>query len=168
MLARVAQRPDVDILLPMHLNPEVRKVVTAELSECPAVHLVEPLAYPAFVHALKTSYLAVTDSGGIQEEAPTFGVPVLVMRNTTERPEGVAAGCARLCGTNPRDLEQEIYRLLDDPLAHARMATAKSPYGDGFAASRILDRLRFDLLNGSPAMGVASRFTPIADAEPAH
>ncbi len=145
MLARVARRPDVDILLPMHLSPAVREAVTSELSGRSGVRLVEPLEYPVFVHALRTSYLVVTDSGGVQEEAPTFDVPVLVMRETTERPEGVAAGCARVSGIDPLQLERDIHELLDEPAVHARMAAAPSPYGDGRAAPRIVSRLRQDL-----------------------
>lgn len=145
MLARVAQRPDVEIVFPVHLSPAVRESVLAELGGAADVHCVEPLDYVAFVHALRETDLIVTDSGGIQEEAPSLGVPVLVMRETTERPEGVAAGCVRLSGTRPEDVERDIVELLDDRAQYKRMATTANPYGDGRASERIVARLRCDL-----------------------
>jgi UDP-N-acetylglucosamine 2-epimerase (non-hydrolysing) len=146
MLARVARRPDVEIVFPVHMSPTVRESVDAELSGVDRVHCVAPLDYVAFVHALRDSDLIVTDSGGIQEEAPSLGVPVLVMRETTERPEGVAAGCVRLSGTRPEEVERDIVELLDDRAVYERMATTANPYGDGRAAERIVTRLRRDLL----------------------
>jgi UDP-N-acetylglucosamine 2-epimerase (non-hydrolysing) len=149
MLARVAERPDVEILFPVHLSPGVRESVHAELAGRANVHLVEPLDYPVFVHALSTSDLVLTDSGGIQEEAPSFGVPVLVLRDTTERPEGVAAGCVRLSGTRPEAVEADLTELLDDEGAYRAMAHVANPYGDGRAAERIVERLARDLLAGA-------------------
>jgi UDP-N-acetylglucosamine 2-epimerase (non-hydrolysing) len=145
MLGRVAQREDVEILFPLHLSPAVRREIVPVLGDHDGVQLVDPLGYRAFVHALRSSDLVVTDSGGIQEEAPTFGVPALVMRETTERPEGVEAGCVRLSGTDPAGVERDIRELLDDELAYGRMAKARNPYGDGRAAERIVARMRGDL-----------------------
>jgi len=145
MLRRIASRPDVDVVIPVHPNPAVRRIVTAELGTAPGVHLIPPLPYPAFVHAMRDAYLIVTDSGGVQEEAPSLGVPVLVMRDTTERQEGVDAGCVRLSGADPLSVEQDITTLLDDPIAREIMVTARNPYGDGTAADRIVRRLRLDL-----------------------
>jgi UDP-N-acetylglucosamine 2-epimerase (non-hydrolysing) len=133
------ERPGVELLLPLHANPAVRAEVEGALGGHPRAKLVEPLAYPALVDALRTSAVVLTDSGGIQEEAPTFGVPTLVLRETTERPEAVDAGCARLVGTDPDRVRAETLRLLDDPAAHAAMATAANPFGDGRAAERIAD-----------------------------
>jgi UDP-N-acetylglucosamine 2-epimerase (non-hydrolysing) len=147
MLARVARRPDVEIVFPVHMSPAVRESVQAELSGVGRVHCVAPLDYVAFVHALSGSDLIVTDSGGIQEEAPSLGVPVLVMRDTTERPEGVAAGCARLSGTRAEDVERDIVELLEDRVEYERMAKTANPYGDGQASERIIARLRRDLVN---------------------
>lgn len=146
MLARIARRPDVEILFPVHMSPTVRESVDAELSGLDHVHRIEPLDYVTFVHALRDSDLVVTDSGGIQEEAPSLGVPVLVMRDTTERPEGVAAGCVRLSGTRPQDVERDIVELLGSRDAYERMAKTVNPYGDGRASERIVARLRRDLL----------------------
>jgi len=145
MLRRVADRPDVQVLFPVHLSPAVRESVVAELDSHPKVHLIDPLEYTQFVHAMKTSDLVVTDSGGVQEEAPTFGIPVIVMRETTERREGVDAGCVLLSGTDHDAVERDIVRLLDDSTEYDRMARATNPYGDGHAAERVVARLRRDL-----------------------
>jgi UDP-N-acetylglucosamine 2-epimerase (non-hydrolysing) len=145
MLARVAERPDVEIVFPVHLSPGVRESVMAELGGRDGVILAEPFDYPLFVHAMRSSDIIVTDSGGVQEEAPSLGVPVLVMRDTTERPEGIAAGCARLSGTSPDAVERDILELLDDEAAYASMAQVANPYGDGRTAERIVERLRADL-----------------------
>jgi len=145
MIARLAARPGVEVIFPVHLSPSVRASVMYELAGRD-VYLLEPLSYPALVHALTTSDLVLSDSGGIQEEAPSLGVPVFVMRTTTERPEGIAAGCARLVGTDPATIEQQVISLLANPQEHARMARAESPYGDGRAARRIVERLYRDLL----------------------
>jgi UDP-N-acetylglucosamine 2-epimerase (non-hydrolysing) len=132
-------RPDVELTLPMHGNPAVREEVEAALGGHPRARLLEPLPYPELVDALRRATVVLTDSGGIQEEAPTFGVPTLVLRATTERPEAVEAGCARLIGTDPDRVRAETLRLLDDPAAHAAMASAANPFGDGRAAERIVD-----------------------------
>jgi UDP-N-acetylglucosamine 2-epimerase (non-hydrolysing) len=146
MLARVAARDDVEVLFPVHLSPAVRRTVEPELRGVAGVHLLEPLDYVTFVHAMRSSDLIVTDSGGIQEEAPHFGVPVLVMREATERPEAVATGCARVVGTRPATVQAEIERLLDDPAEYTLMAHAANPYGDGRAAERIVATLAKELV----------------------
>jgi UDP-N-acetylglucosamine 2-epimerase (non-hydrolysing) len=133
----LAERPDVEILYPVHPNPNVRETVGRLLADHPAIRLTDPLDYPDFVAAMKAADLILTDSGGVQEEAPTLGVPVLVMREDTERPEGIAAGSARLVGTATGSIVAAARELLDDPAAHARMARGANPYGDGRAARRI-------------------------------
>ena len=138
---RVAQRSDVSVIFPVHPNPQVRMVMEAELGGLDNVALIAPLDYPHFARLLAISHLVLTDSGGVQEEAPSLGKPVLVARETTERPEGIEAGTARLVGTDPAVIEREIARLLDVPEAHAEMARAHNPYGDGRAAMRIGDLL---------------------------
>ena len=135
----VAGRADVEVVFPVHPNPDVRKQVLPALEGVPRVHLLPPLSYLPFVHLLRRSALVLSDSGGIQEEAPSLGLPVLVFRDTTERPEGVEAGCARLVGTREERILAEVLRLLDDPEERARMASCPNPYGDGHAARRILD-----------------------------
>lgn len=137
----LAERGDVDIVYPVHLNPSVREVVHEMLGNAPNVHLIPPLEYLSFVYLLKQAYLVVTDSGGIQEEAPALDKPVLVTRDTTERPEAVEAGSARLVGPSADRLLTEARRLLDDPAAYADMVKGGSPYGDGHAARRIVDRI---------------------------
>ncbi len=128
--------PDVDFVLPMHRNPIVREVVDESLGDVTNVALIEPLDYAEFAHLMKKATIVVTDSGGVQEEAPSLAVPVLVLRDTTERPEGAEAGTVKLIGTDQAVVHAEIERLLTDPVAHASMATAINPYGDGFAAER--------------------------------
>lgn len=129
--------PDVELLYPVHLNPNVRAPVDRILKGTPRVHLIEPVDYPRLVYLLSRATLVLTDSGGIQEEAPTLGKPVLVMREVTERPEGIDAGCAQLVGTDERRIIEAASTLLDDAAAYARMAQAKNPYGDGTAAEQI-------------------------------
>lgn len=136
------QFPDVEIVFPVHRNPIVREVVWAVLGGCDRVHVIEPPDYGPFVALERRAYLILTDSGGVQEEAPTFGTPVLVLRETTERPEGVEAGVAKLVGTDPNRIVAEASRLLTDPVVYARMANATNPYGDGRAAERIHAILR--------------------------
>ncbi|UVI40043.1 non-hydrolyzing UDP-N-acetylglucosamine 2-epimerase [Qipengyuania spongiae] len=138
---RIAARPDVAIIFPVHLNPNVREVMNAELAGLDNVALIEPLDYPHFARLLAISDLMLSDSGGVQEEAPALGKPVLVMRETTERPEGVAAGTARLVGTDPDRIVAEVEALLDDPTAYVAMARAHNPFGDGKAAERIVELL---------------------------
>lgn len=133
----ISKRDDIQIIYPLHLNPNVREPVRQILAGHRNVFLVEPLEYVPFVHLMSRSYLILTDSGGIQEEAPSLGKPVLVMRDTTERPEAVIAGSVKLVGTDPRVIIDNVTSLLDDPKAYQRMANAVSPYGDGSAANRI-------------------------------
>jgi UDP-N-acetylglucosamine 2-epimerase len=131
----------VQFVYPVHPNPNVRGPVHEQLGGISNVSLIEPLDYPSLVHLLKRSELILTDSGGIQEEAPAFGVPVLVMRETTERPEGIDAGVARLVGTSATQIVAEASRLLRDPEARKAMARIANPYGDGHAAERIVESL---------------------------
>jgi len=125
------------LVYPVHPNPNVRRPVYNVLGGLPNVSLIEPLGYRDMAQLMRRSTLILTDSGGIQEEAPSLGVPVLVMRDTTERPEAIEAGVARLVGTRRERIVSEATRLLRDPAAHAAMATRVNPYGDGHAASRI-------------------------------
>ncbi len=136
-IAHIAARPDVAIIVPVHPNPNVRSVMDAELAGLSNVAMIDPLDYPHFVRLLDMCELVLTDSGGVQEEAPSLGKPVLVMRETTERPEGVAAGTARLVGTDPAHIVTEIFSLLDDKAAYSAMSRAHNPFGDGKAAQRI-------------------------------
>jgi UDP-N-acetylglucosamine 2-epimerase (non-hydrolysing) len=136
-----ADLPEVDFLYPVHLNPNVQGPVTALLGGLPNVHLVAPLEYLPFVYLMNRARIILTDSGGIQEEAPSLGKPVLVMRDTTERPEAVAAGTVRLVGTDTKQIVESVKSLLQDPAAYARMTTASNPYGDGHASERIVDAL---------------------------
>jgi UDP-N-acetylglucosamine 2-epimerase (non-hydrolysing) len=140
-IRRLAARPEVAIIFPVHLNPNVRSVMNRELAGLDNVALIEPLDYPHFARLLDLAELMLTDSGGVQEEAPALGKPVLVMRETTERPEGIAAGTAKLVGTDPDRIVDEVERLLTDPDAYAQMARAHNPYGDGHSASRIVELL---------------------------
>ena len=135
------QQPDVQIVYPVHLNPNVLEPVNRILSNLPNMHLLEPLEYPQFVHLMNQSALILTDSGGVQEEAPSLGKPVLVMRDTTERPEGVQAGTVKLVGANQRTIVDETIRLLNDSEAYRKMAFAHNPYGDGTACNKIMDAL---------------------------
>jgi UDP-N-acetylglucosamine 2-epimerase (non-hydrolysing) len=137
-LKELAARGDVEIIYPVHLNPNVQEPVYRLLGNVPHVTLLPPLDYLPLVHLMKRSTIVLTDSGGIQEEAPAFGVPVLVLRQVTERPEGVKAGVLKLVGTADRLIVQEANRLLDDPAAYAAMARASNPFGDGHAAERIV------------------------------
>lgn len=134
--------PDHRFVYPVHLNPNVKEHVTRLLGDLPNVHLVAPQGYRTFVALLSRCRLVLTDSGGVQEEAPSLGKPVLVMRDTTERPEGVVAGTALLTGADARAIVAHATRLLTDRDAYAAMASARNPYGDGLAAERILDRIR--------------------------
>lgn len=133
--------PDVHFVYPVHLNPNVRGPVNALLAGRDNVHLIEPLTYEPFLYALQHCYLVLTDSGGIQEEAPSLGKPVLVMRDVTERPEAVDAGTVRLVGANRAKIVDGVAELLSDAGLHARMSAAHNPYGDGQAARRIADFL---------------------------
>lgn len=139
---RIAARRDVALVFPLHPNPAVQGAVRPILAGLANVVLIPPLDYPDFVHLLTQAEIVLTDSGGIQEEAPALGKPVLVLRETTERPEGIAAGTARLVGTDPDRITAEVNRLLDDAAAYGAMAQARSPYGDGQAAQRIVAIIR--------------------------
>ena len=144
-LLEIARRnPQARLVYPVHLNPNVYGPVHRLLGGVERIHLIDPLPYPAFAHLMSRCCLALTDSGGVQEEAPSLGKPVLVMRSTTERPEAVEAGTARLVGTDPQVIIRETERLLHDPDAYAAMANAVSPYGDGHAGQRIVDILAGD------------------------
>jgi UDP-N-acetylglucosamine 2-epimerase (non-hydrolysing) len=140
-IRELASCEEVEIVYPVHLNPRVQEPVNRILRGIPHVTLLHPLDYLPMVHLMKHAKLVLTDSGGLQEEAPSFGVPVLVMRETTERPEGVEAGTLKLVGTETEHIINEAKRLLDDPIAYAKMAKAANPYGDGHAAERIVDAL---------------------------
>jgi UDP-N-acetylglucosamine 2-epimerase (non-hydrolysing) len=143
-LARIAGRDDVQVVYPVHLNPNVQRPVREILGNLPQVHLIEPLDYVPFVGLLDRAFLILTDSGGIQEEAPSLGKPVLVMRDVTERPEAVEAGTVRLVGTDEERIVAETERLLDDPDHYESMARSHNPYGDGRASERIVEGLLND------------------------
>jgi UDP-N-acetylglucosamine 2-epimerase (non-hydrolysing) len=138
---QIAQRPDVAVIFPVHPNPNVRRVMDSALAGLPNVAMIEPLDYPHFARLLTIAEIMLTDSGGVQEEAPALGKPVLVMRETTERPEGVEAGTARLVGTDVAAIVTGIFTLLDDKPAYEAMARAHNPFGDGTSAARIVDVL---------------------------
>lgn len=140
-LARLAERGDVEIVYPVHLNPTVQ-AAAASLNKIANVHLIPPADYLPFVWLMTRAHLIITDSGGVQEEAPSLGKPVLVTRETTERPEAVEAGVVELVGTDPDLLVHRAGTLLDDTVAYDRMVSAGSPYGDGHAAGRIVDFLK--------------------------
>ena len=135
-------RHDIKIVYPVHLNPNVQKPVRDILSDIPNIYLIGPLDYEPFVYLMEKAHLILTDSGGIQEEAPSLGKPVLVMRNVTERPEGIEAGVVKLVGTNEDKIVAETQRLLDNRETYEKMAKAANPYGDGKAAQRIVNILK--------------------------
>jgi UDP-N-acetylglucosamine 2-epimerase (non-hydrolysing) len=148
-VARMAAAdPSVHYVLPVHPNPRVREVLADRLSDVDNVLLTDPLGYATFARLLRRAYLVLTDSGGIQEEAPSLDKPVLVLRETTERTEGIEAGTLRLVGTDPDRIFDEGMRLINDPVAYAEMAEARNPYGDGKAAERIVAALEHILLGG--------------------
>ena len=137
----VDEHPDIKVIYPIHMNPVVRKAADEELGDDDRIHIIEPLDVLDFHNFLARSYLILTDSGGIQEEAPSLGKPVLVMRDTTERPEGIAAGTLKLVGTSEETIYAEFKRLLEDEAAYEAMSRASNPYGDGHACERIADAL---------------------------
>ena len=141
-LRDLSERSDVQIVYPVHLNPNVKAPAREILGGVSRVHLIEPLDYIPFVHLMKKSHIILTDSGGVQEEAPSLGKPVLVMRDTTERPEALAAGTVRLVGTDRALIVREVERLLDSKSDYQSMAQAHNPYGDGRASKRIVAKLR--------------------------
>ncbi|MES5822946.1 UDP-N-acetylglucosamine 2-epimerase (non-hydrolyzing) [Streptomyces sp. RG80] len=155
-LTRLARRGDVEIVLPLHKSPAVRDVLLPELGDHEGIFLVEPLGYLDFAATLAECDLVLTDSGGIQEEAPSLSKPSLVLRTTTERPEAVEAGAARLVGTDPEAIVTWAERLLDDPVEYRRMADAGNPFGDGTAARRILAQLAEDFAADVPVGLTAS------------
>lgn len=140
-LLQLAGRGDVEIVYPLHLNPRVQETVRPLLGGHPAIRLIDPLDYVPFIALLQRAYLVITDSGGIQEEAPGLGKPVLVTRDTTERPEAITAGTAKLIGTDMAALVAAANELLDDPAAYRAMAQARNPFGDGKAAARIVEAI---------------------------
>ena len=163
-LRRIAeQNPDVRILYPAHLNPNVQEPVRRLLGGVSGIHLIEPLDYVSLVWLLSRCTLVLTDSGGIQEEAPSFGKPVLVLRKTTERPEGIAAGVAKLVGTDSGVIAREAQRLLDDPAAYNAMSRRENPYGDGHAGRRIVDLL---LEEAAARVSLSSNTPSSADQPP--
>jgi len=137
-LLKIAQQTDVDIIFPVHLNPKVQEPVQRFLSGHDNIHLISPLDYPAFVWLMDNSYMIISDSGGVQEEAPALGKPVLVLRDTTERPEAVAAGTVQLVGVDIETIEKNTLKLLSDRIAYDKMSKAYNPYGDGKANGRIV------------------------------
>lgn len=141
-VARLARRRDVQLAWPLHPNPEVRRVVLGRLSETPNVHLLSPLDYPDFVDLLAGADLVLTDSGGVQEEAPSLGTPALVLRESTERPEAIEAGTSILVGCDPKSILAAAQQLLDDPAKLRARSLIHNPYGDGQAAPRIVDSMR--------------------------
>lgn len=143
MRSVVAQHDDVEIIYPVHLNPVVQEAANSILGNHPRIHLIDPLDVVDFHNLAARSYFIMTDSGGVQEEAPSLEKPVLVLRDTTERPEGVAAGTLKLVGTQAADVQAGMLELLDDQAAYDRMAHAKNPYGDGQASKRILEAISY-------------------------
>lgn len=140
-LAALGNRDDVQVVYPVHLNPNVREPVMRILGNHDNVHLIEPAEYLPFIRLMQQSHIVITDSGGIQEEAPSLGKPVLVMRDVTERPEAVDAGTVKLVGTNQETIIAECTRLLDDDAAYETMSRSHNPYGDGHAANRIVEEI---------------------------
>jgi UDP-N-acetylglucosamine 2-epimerase (non-hydrolysing) len=134
--------PDLHIVYPVHLNPNVRATVTDLLSSVKNIHLIAPQDYGEFVYLMNHSHLILTDSGGVQEEAPSLGKPVLVMRNTTERPEGVEAGASVLVGSDTNLIVNTVSKLLTDGVTYNKMASVRNPYGDGQSSRCILDILK--------------------------
>ena len=140
----VESHPDIEIIYPVHLNPVVQEAADAILGHHKRIHLIDTLDVVDFHNLAARSYFIMTDSGGVQEEAPSLGKPVLVLRDTTERPEGCEAGTLKLVGTDPNTVKTAMLQLLDDPTEYRRMAEAKNPYGDGHASRRILDAILYD------------------------
>ncbi|WP_334109726.1 non-hydrolyzing UDP-N-acetylglucosamine 2-epimerase, partial [Thermodesulfitimonas autotrophica] len=152
--------PDVAVVFPVHKNPLIRELATAAFADCPRLYLTEPLPYGEFANLMARCHLVLTDSGGLQEEAPALGKPVLVLRQVTERPEAIEAGTVRLVGTEEEDVFQAAAGLLENRAAYERMAQAVNPYGDGRAAWRIREALAF-------YFGIGARpadFRPVAAA----
>jgi UDP-N-acetylglucosamine 2-epimerase (non-hydrolysing) len=148
--AIVLSNPDMEVVFPVHLNPKVRELAAELLGETERIHLIDPLDYEPFTNLMSKCYLVLTDSGGIQEEAPALGKPVLVLRDTTERPEAIEAGTVKLVGTNQNEIVREANLLLRDSNEYQKMANAVNPYGDGKASPRILKAIMnyFSMTNG--------------------
>lgn len=146
-LLQIASRPQVDVLYPVHLNPAVQGVVRQRLAGRPNIHLIEPVEYVDMVYLMKRAKILVTDSGGIQEEGPALGRPVLVMRDVTERPEALSTGVVKLIGTDPAAMQREVGNLLDDEAFYSAGARPVFPYGDGTAATQIIDFLKKELIS---------------------
>lgn len=142
LLELAISNPEIDIIYPVHLNPNVLKPVYDIMGNQANIHLIEPLAYPAFVWLMHKSYIIITDSGGIQEEAPSLGKPVLVMRNTTERPEAVMAGVVKLVGTNKSQIVNEANKLINDKIYYHSMSSTENPYGTGIASKIIVETFK--------------------------
>ncbi len=140
-IKKIAKQKDLELIYPVHLNPNVRGPVFSRLKDISNIHLIEPLRYPEFVWLMNKSHIILTDSGGVQEEAPSLGKPVLVLRDVTERTEGIKAGTAKLVGTDAQRITGAVFRLLDSEREYAKMARAINPYGDGRASRRIARRL---------------------------
>jgi UDP-N-acetylglucosamine 2-epimerase (non-hydrolysing) len=173
----VQRHPEVHVVYPVHLNPNVRQTVFEMLAGQERIHLLAPLSYEPFVEAMVKAHLIITDSGGVQEEGPSLGKPVLVFRNETERPEGVAAGGVKLVGTRRENVVQETSRLLRDELAYRRMSAIRNPYGDGRAAQRLVQAVLHyfgmgerpdNFLEGAQAKQQAARLfhSPVSAAPP--
>src|SRR5699024_4801778 len=139
----IDSHPDVEIIYPVHLSPRVQEAAKDVLGGDPRIHLIDPLDVVDFHNLAKRSYFIMTDSGGVQEEAPSLGKPVLVLRDTTERPEGVKAGTLKLVGTQVDQVREEMLKLLEDKNEYNKMANAKNPYGDGHASERIMDAIAY-------------------------
>ena len=144
----INEQADVEVIFPMHRNPKVRSIVQEVLGDMPRVHLIEPLEYEPFANLMARTYLIMTDSGGIQEEAPSLGKPVLVLRDTTERPEAVEAGTVKLVGTDKESVYRTTTELLVNETAYLAMSNAVNPYGDGLASDRIVQALRHEFFEG--------------------
>lgn len=144
----INEQADVEVIFPMHRNPKVRSIVQKVLGDMPRVHLIEPLEYEPFANLMARTYLIMTDSGGIQEEAPSLGKPVLVLRDTTERPEAVEAGTVKLVGTDKESVYRTATELLMNETAYLAMSNAVNPYGDGLASDRIVQALRHEFFEG--------------------
>jgi len=156
----VARFPDLEVVYPVHLNPNVREPVNRMLAGVERIHLISPLDYIAFVDLMRLAYVILTDSGGIQEEGPTLGKPLLVLRKVTERPEAFRAGLAKLVGTDRESIVTEVGRLLTDPTAYHEMSTGTNPYGDGRAAARIVEALTRWFKGQRPLLHRAREFRP--------
>jgi UDP-N-acetylglucosamine 2-epimerase len=161
---RVERFSDLHVVLPVHLNPNVREPVHRRLGGRPRVHLLPPVDYLAFVRLLQRATLVITDSGGVQEEAPSLGKPLLLLRRVTERPEAFDAGVARLVGTDPERIVAEASRLLEEPSAYRAMTAVANPYGDGRAAERCVEAIGRFLRGERPVLEAGREFRGSSEA----